>query len=115
MLIMQLKRYAELYAETTNGKWLNDFDWQSVPIITISKLPGDVVGMYSFGRIVILDTNVEIIFSTYIHELRHRWQWKTSPLKYILGKFYRPLIENDADNETEKSDCFIIKAQQEGL
>jgi hypothetical protein len=109
MLIMQLKRYAKLYAETAEGDWLNSFDWQKVPVITISELPRDVVGMYSFGKIVLLDTNVELIFSTYIHELRHRWQWKKSPLKYIVGKIYRPLIEDDADLETVKADEFILR------
>lgn len=109
MLIMNLKRYARLYSETEDGKWLNDFDWQKVPVITISELPCDVVGMYSFGKIVLLDTNVELIFSTYIHELRHRWQWKKSPFKYIVGKIYRPLIEDDADLETVKADEFILR------
>lgn len=115
MLIMNLKRYARLYAKTEDGKWLNDFDWENIPVITISKLPGDIVGMYSFGKIVILDTNVEIIFSTYIHELRHRWQWKKSPIKYIIGKIYRPLIEDDADAETVKADTYIYDIQRRGV
>lgn len=109
MLIYNLKKYARKYSKTEDGKWLNDFDWQSVKLVIISELPGDIIGMYSFGKIFLLDTNVDIIFSTYIHELRHRWQRVNHPWKFLAGKIYRPLIENDADAETVKADKFIIQ------
>ena len=109
MLVFNLRKYARRYAETDDGKWLNDFEWEKVPVVTISELPGDIIGMYSFGKIFVLDTNLEIIFSTYIHELRHRWQRVKHPWKFLAGKVYRPLIEKDADAETEKADKFIVQ------
>lgn len=116
MLITQLKRYAHLYSKTADGAWLNDFDWQKVKLVTISEFRNpDIMGMYSFGKITVRDTNVELVFSTYIHELRHRWQWEQNKLKYIFGKIYRPLIEDDADRETVKADEWIFKAVRKGI
>jgi hypothetical protein len=107
MLITELKKYTKKYAKTENGKWLNDFDWDSVPTITISDLPGDVCGLYGFGTIIILDSTIDFAFGTYIHELRHRWQRKKKPLVYFAGKIFRSLIEKDAAVETDKADDFI--------
>ena len=85
--------------QTEDGKWLNDFRWADVPVAFEGTLPGDIAGLYSFGGIVLLHADVSTIFPIYVHELRHRWQWEKNPLKYIIGKLYRPLIENDADRE----------------
>lgn len=84
------------YAKTEQGKWLNDYDWDNVPVVVITKLPGDIAGMYSCGYIVLLDGDESIIAPIYLHELRHRWQWQKQRFKYLLGKLYRPLIEKDA-------------------
>ena len=124
MLIMNLKRYAKLYAETPEGDWLNSFDWQSVKLVTVSEFPSEaIMGMYSFGKIIVRDTNIELVFSTYIHELYHQWQKKQSFIHYVAGKFlrifsvilsrfgikYDPRFEREADAETVKADEFILR------
>ena len=74
-LIIQLKKWTQKYSETPEGSWLKDIKLDDVPLVIISEFRNpDVMGMYSFGRIYVRDTNLELIFSTYIHELRHRWQ-----------------------------------------
>lgn len=102
-MLTKLKVKIEQYSETPSGKWLKDFDWSSVPVTFKDKFPGDVAGYYSFGKIVLLNTDIFTIFPIYVHELRHRWQWKKNPLKYIIGKLYRPLIQNDAYAEQDKA------------
>lgn len=91
-LMMLVRRYAK----TEQGKWLKDFDWDDIPVIVISKLPGTIAGMYSCGYILLLDVDESIIAPTYLHELRHRWQWHNNKIKYLFGKIIRPLIERDA-------------------
>ena len=130
MLIMNLKRYASLYAETEDGKWLNDFDWQKVKLVTVSEFPSEaIMGMYSFGKIIVRDTNIELVFSTYIHELYHQWQKKQSFIRYVAGKFlrifavilgrfgikYDPRFEREADAETLLADRFIATVQLKGI
>lgn len=125
MLIMNLKRYARLYAETEDGKWLNDFDWQSVKLVAVSEFHDEaIMGMYSFGKILVRDTNIELVFSTYIHELYHQWQKNQSYIHYVAGKFlrifsvilgrlgvtYDPRFEREADAENKKADDFISNA-----
>ena len=97
------------YSQTEDGNWLNDFRWADVPVAFKNELPGDIAGLYSFGSIVLLDADVSTIFPIYVHELRHRWQWERKPLKYIIGKLYRPLIENDADLEQQKADNWFCE------
>ena len=107
-LIVQLKKWTQKYAETPEGAWLNDIEWDDVPLVVMSEFRNpDVMGMYSFGRIYVRDTNLELIFAIYIHELRHRWQWKTKPIFYLIGKVVRPLIENDAYSIQDKADAWI--------
>ena len=108
-LLEELKVAAALYSQTESGKWLNDFCWADVPVTFKGELPGDIAGLYSFGGIVLLRADVSTIFPIYVHELRHRWQWKRNPLKYIVGKLYRPLIENDADTEQNKADNWFCE------
>lgn len=130
MLILNLKRYAKLYAETEDGKWLNDFDWSKVKLVTISEFPWiAIMGMYCFGLIVVRDTNIELVFSTYIHELYHQWQKKQNLLQYVAGKLlrvftailapfgivYDPRFEREADRETKKADKFIIDMLVKGI
>jgi hypothetical protein len=127
---MQLKRYAKLYAETEDGKWLNDFDWQKVKLVTVSDFHDiATMGMYSFGKILVRDTNIELVFSTYIHELYHQWQRKQSFIHYVAGKFlrifavilgrfgikYDPRFEREADAETLRADRFIATVQLKGI
>lgn len=86
------------FSRTTEGAWLNEFDWEKVPVTFCAKLPFGVVGAQFFGRILLLDSpDPGQIFSIYVHELRHVWQREKAPLLYYIGKLYRPLIENDAD------------------
>ena len=111
-LLEELKVNVGLYSQTEDGKWLQEFAWADVPVSFKDKLPGDIAGLYSFGGIVLLDVDVSTIFPIYVHELRHRWQWKKNPLKYLIGKLYRPLIEDDAYMEQEKADNWFCGRQE---
>ena len=94
-----LRELASLYAVSEPGKWLQDFPWKSIPV-NLKTLPKDVCGMYFMGRICLMNCGeASALFPIYVHELRHRWQRVTNPVRYFLGKIYRPLIERDADRE----------------
>lgn len=101
-----LKSAVRQYRYTIQGKWLNDIQWEAVPVTFKETLPGHIAGMYSCGKIVLLHADISTIFPIYVHELRHRWQWQNNPLKYLVGKIllFRRLIENDADREQQKAD-----------
>ena len=97
----ELQSLASEYAETPSGKWLNEFDWQNVPV-KFKKLKHDVIGYHFFGRIKLMEVcDVSLIFDIYIHELRHVWQSRKQPLRYFAGKLYRPLIEDDAEEQEQ--------------
>lgn len=103
----ELRRMVWSYSHSEEGGWLRDFDWSSVPV-TFKDLKNGVCGMYSFGKIVLLTSGeMRPIFPIYVHELRHRWQWRKSPLRYLIGKVVRPLIENDADREERKAEQWL--------
>jgi hypothetical protein len=108
-LLIQLQIKVGQYSDTPNGKWLKEFDWSGVPVAFKDDLPGYIAGYYSFNGITLRKADVSSIFSIYVHELRHRWQWKKNPLKYIIGKLYRPLIENDADEHQKYADDWFNK------
>lgn len=108
-LLVELKDKVWRYSQTEAGKWLNDIDWANIPVKFIDKLPWTISGIYGFRFIFLLRADVSTIFMMYIHELYHRWQWKKNPLKYIVGKLYRPLIENDADREQQKADDWFCE------
>lgn len=102
-MLNQLKTIASEYAKTPSGKWLNEFDRESVPV-RFKRLKHDVVGCHFLGRITLMEVvDVGLIFDIYIHELRHVWQSKKQPLKYLAGKLFRKLIEDDADREEAKA------------
>jgi hypothetical protein len=102
-MITKLKSLASAYAKTPDGSWLNDFDWKNVPV-KFKKLKHDVVGCHFLGRITLMEVvDVSLIFDIYIHELRHVWQSKKQPLRYLAGKLFRRLIEDDADREEAKA------------
>jgi hypothetical protein len=102
-MLNQLKNTAYEYAKTPSGKWLNEFDWQNVPV-KFKKLKHDVVGCHFLGRITLMEVvDVSLIFDIYIYELRHVWQAKKQPLRYLVGKLFRKLIEDDADREEAKA------------
>lgn len=102
-MITKLKQLASEYSETANGAWLNEFDWQNVPV-RFKKLKHDVIGYHFFGRITLMEVvDVSLIFDIYIHELRHVWQAKKQPFRYFAGKLFRKLIEDDADREEAKA------------
>lgn len=102
-MINELKFLASEYAKTTDGSWLNEIDWINVPV-TFKNLKGDIMGYHFFGRVVLREVcNIDLIFDIYIHELRHVWQSKTNPIKYLIGKIFRFIIENDADKEEKKA------------
>ena len=102
-MVKQLKSLASEYAKTPDGKWLNDFDWKKVPV-RMDDMIGSVVGCYFFGTITLKESpDAGLIFDIYIHELRHVWQSKKQPLRYLAGKLFRRLIEDDADTEEAKA------------
>ena len=102
-MINQLKKLASEYAQTDGGKWLNEFDWDAVPV-KFKPMGWDIVGLQFFGRITLMEVaDVNLIFDIYIHELRHVWQRKKQPLRYLAGKLFRKLIEDDADAEELKA------------
>ncbi len=102
-MIDKLKELAEAYSRTAEGDWLNEFDWRAVPV-KFRPLGYDIVGFHAFGKITLAEVvDASFIFDIYIHELRHVWQWKKHPLRYIAGKLYRPLIEDDADREESRA------------
>lgn len=104
-----MKTITAEYAQTHDGMWLNDFDWQSVPV-EFCNLKFGIVGTYSFGKIKLLNCpDPGLIFPVYIHELRHRWQSKKQPVKYFLGKLYRPLIEDDADKHEKSAEEWYME------
>ena len=111
-LLEELKDEVWRFSQTEDGQWLNNIDWIDVPVSFKDKLPGDIAGLYSFGGIVLLHADLSTIFPIYVHELRHRYQWKKNPLKYLIGKLYRPLIEDDADMEQEKADNWFCGRQE---
>ena len=107
-VIATLHEYTREYAMTTNGSWLNDFDWISIPVDLKMFADPDVCGQYTFGVIFIMECGVpSVIFEIYVHELRHAWQKQKCLWKYLLGKIYRPLIENRAYEEQEKAGEWI--------
>lgn len=108
-LIQELQEKAELYAKTPDGSWLNEFDWSSVPVTFKNDLPDYIAGYYSFGGIVLREADVASIFAIYVHELRHRWQRLKHPVRYLIGKIYRPLIENDADEQETLADYWFCE------
>lgn len=127
MLIYELKRYTRLYAKTADGNWLNTFEWEKIPLITISEFRNpDIMGSYNLGRITVRDTNLELVFSTYIHELYHQYQKNCNLMLYIVGKGlrlltpilrrvgveYTPRFEREADIETAKADKFILEVDR---
>ena len=102
-----LKHYVKEFSKTKDGQWLNDFDWEKIPV-SLEILNGDVVGKYSFGKIILRECpEPKMIFATYVHELRHRWQFVKKTLLFIIGKLIRPLIENDAYKMEAMADAWI--------
>ena len=103
----QLEAMVRKYAATKNGSWIYDIEWLKIPV-ELKELSGDVMGKYSFGKIILRESyEPKLIFSTYVHELRHRWQWVTSPIRYIIGKLFRPLIEIDAYKQQDLADAWL--------
>ena len=105
----KLQQITTAYGQTAYGRWLNEFDWKSVPV-EHCNLPFGIVGTYSFGKIKLLHCpDPGLIFPVYVHELRHRWQIKKQPVKYLIGKLYRPLIENDADEKEHLAEQWYME------
>lgn len=106
--LLKLKRIARAYAASGKAGWLDRIDWEAIPVDFPASLPADILGMYAFGRIRLRQSlSVHAIFPTYIHELRHRWQWKTTPIKYLLGKIFRSPIEADAVTQEVRARTWI--------
>ena len=108
-----LKEYVLEYAKTDDGKWIGDMDnWSIIPVV-LKRFDNDVCGSYSFGTISLMECGVpSIIFDIYVHELRHAWQRRHCLWKYLLGKVYRPLIENRAYEEQDKAANWISSQKE---
>ena len=107
-ILRQLKHMVMNYCQTEKGRWITQLEWGKIPVELRDDLKDDVMGMYSFGKIVLRGSyDARLIFSTYVHELRHRWQWVTNPITYIIGKVIRPLIERDAYRQENIADDWI--------
>jgi len=106
-VVAKLKNLALRYCMTQEGRWITQIDWPAIPV-ELADLKGDVMGTYSFGAILLRKCpDANMLFGTYIHELRHRWQWEKHPFTYIIGKIYRPLIEKDACVQEGLADNWI--------
>lgn len=98
-MLNKLKSLTDEYSKTADGDWLNDFNWRNVPV-KFKNLNNYVVGYHFFGTITLKESpDAGLIFDIYIHELRHVWQSRKQPLRYLAGKLFRRLIEDDADRE----------------
>ena len=102
MTIAELKHYANIYAQTEAGAWLNEIDWRRNHIIIVD---GPGLGSRWPGGILLIDPDTDSIqFGTYIHELRHCWQRKKQgSIKYALRNLTR---KNEPDAVRE-----MIQAQ----
>ena len=106
-MVRELKGLAHEYAGTIAGSWLNGIDIDAVPVELV-EMRGDVVGKAMCGCILLRECSVpSLLFGTYIHELRHIWQWKKHPIQYIIGKIIRPLIERDAEEQEWLADRWM--------
>lgn len=106
-VLRDLRAMAGAYAISEKGKWLQEFPWKSIPV-NLKTLPRDVCGMYFAGKICLMNSvDALCLFPIYIHELRHRWQRVTCPILYFIGKIYRPLIEEDAVAEEDRSRAWL--------
>lgn len=119
----RLMHYVSRYAKTRNGLWLNDFEFRAIKLEwCYSMEPADgVLGAFSFltGKVYLQPEEidkiargsawVELLAPTLIHELRHVWQYKRNPLKYILcciPGLRQITLERDAWRETDPAQDF---------
>ena len=106
-MVRELRTLAREYGHTIAGSWLGEIDLDAIPVELV-EMRGDTVGMTRLGCIFLKECSVpSVLFGTYIHELRHVWQWKRHPFIYIIGKILRPLIENDADGQETMSEQWM--------
>lgn len=119
----RLMHYVSRYAKTRNGLWLNDFEFRAIKLEWCYAMkPADgVLGAFSFltGKVYLQPEEIdkiargsawaELLAPTLIHELRHVWQYKRNPLKYILCSIpglRQITLERDAWRETEPAQDF---------
>ncbi len=122
----RLMHYVSRYAKTRNGLWLNDFEFRAIALEWCYAMkPSDgILGAFSFltGKVYLQPEEidkiargsawVELLAPTLIHELRHVWQFKRGPLKYILcciPGLRQITLERDAWRETEPAQEFCDK------
>lgn len=119
----RLMHYVSRYAKTRNGLWLNDFEFRAIALEWCYAMkPSDgILGAFSFltGKVYLQPEEidkiargsawVELLAPTLIHELRHVWQYKRNPLKYILcciPGLRQITLERDAWRETDPAQDF---------
>ena len=119
----RLMHYVTRYAKTRNGLWLNDFEFRAIALewCYVMKPADGILGAFSFltGKVYLQPEEidkiargsawVELLAPTLIHELRHVWQYKRNPLKYILcciPGLRQITLERDAWRETDPAQDF---------
>lgn len=129
----RLMHYVSRYAKTRNGLWLNDFEFRAIALewCYVMKPADGILGAFSFltGKVYLQPEEidkiargsawVELLAPTLIHELRHVWQYKRNPLKYILCSIpglRQITLERDAWRETEPAQdfCDELMAAEDG-
>lgn len=109
----KLERWTEMYSRTSDGAWLNDLRGGQIDMEWSDRCNAEngILGKYSFGRIILMECEncPDQIWPTLIHELWHYWQFKKSPIRYILFKMkiYRWKIEDSGDEETARAEKWI--------
>lgn len=96
------------YSKTSQGSWLNDFDWRKVKVYKMPFVkPGIVVAMYigPLNAVFLEDVKTtqdpfNVWATDIIHEFYHAYQYYTmGPIKYLFTKvFNRKKLEEDAVN-----------------
>ena len=121
--LSRLMHYVTCYSQTREGRWLNDFEFRSIPVEWCYAMePNDgILGAFSSltGKIYLQPEDVdkiahgsawvELLAPTMIHELRHVWQYTRNKLLYVLcciPGVRRLTLERDAWRETDPAQEF---------
>ena len=91
-------RYVDRYAETMEGAWLHALNYRAIKLKWCCGMTQEngIMGCFAAMTDTIYlqpedvykavpgSAWVELMAPTLIHELRHVWQWRSNPLKYLF-------------------------------